>query len=316
MWATVGHAGELSSEQQVAKERGIALFNQYKARSATPFLTTAAESGDPDAQFFLGEALRQNNRFMTPEAQQWLEAAAEQGHIYSMIRLAHSGSNLCSTIGTCPQGLRTPDEWSQLAYEIIRPLAEQGDPDAMFQMYKLAREVDWRTRAAEAGHAEAQYWHALFVEEGAGFFWWPGSREKEVEKWFRHSAEGGYPLGMMQYAETLALNGDDEGYRYWMRKSASIGYAEAVYAIAVLSAHEPKRYGVELDLVKGYGLLHLLLGLDGGGGIASTVEYKLPFVEAKMTPQQIEKALEFAEEWKASHPPLSYFPHILYELDN
>jgi TPR repeat protein len=316
IWVPSGETAPLDVDHQTAKERGITFYNQYKARTATTFLNTAAESGDPEAQFFLGEALRQNNRFMTPEAQQWLEAAADQGHVYSMIRLVRSGSNLCSITGTCPQSSRSPEEWYQHAYDALLPLAEQGNAEAMFQMYKLTQDAEWRARAAEAGHSEAQYWHAAFIEEGAAFFWWPGSRQKAVETWFKASAEGGYPLGMMRYAGILADNADEAGYRYWMNKAAKTGYARAVYALAALSGHEPEEYGVELDLVKSYGLLHLLLELDGGGSTGSVAKSTLPDIEKKMAPEQIERALEFAEEWKAAHPPLSYFPHILYELDN
>jgi hypothetical protein len=55
----------------------------------------------------------------------------------------------------------------------------------------------------------------------------------------------------------------------------------------------------------------LLKELDGGGGVESYVEYMLPKIAAKMTPEQIEQAKKFAEEWEATHPPLSFFPHKL-----
>jgi len=35
-----------------------------------------------------------------------------------------------------------------------------------------------------------------------------------------------------------------------------------------------------------------------------------------MTPEQIEQALAFAKESKATHPPLSFFPMILNPMDN
>ena len=40
-------------------------------------------------------------------------------------------------------------------------------------------------------------------------------------------------------------------------------------------------------------------------------EDKLTKIAAKMTPEQIEEAKAFAQEWKASHPPLSFFPDKL-----
>jgi hypothetical protein len=55
----------------------------------------------------------------------------------------------------------------------------------------------------------------------------------------------------------------------------------------------------------------LLLELDGGGDAKVYAEDVLPEIGAKMTPEQIEEAKAFAQEWKASHPPLSFFPEKL-----
>ena len=81
-------AAQLTAEQQAAKEKGITLYNQYKAISAEPYLEKAAKAGDREAQYYLGEALRLNKRFMTSEAQKWYIAAAEQGDYYAMFRLS------------------------------------------------------------------------------------------------------------------------------------------------------------------------------------------------------------------------------------
>ncbi|WP_152486825.1 tetratricopeptide repeat protein [Halopseudomonas pelagia] len=172
------------------------MYNQYKALSATPFLETAAEAGDPASQFYLGKALRRSNRFITSESQQWLEAAAHQGYVWAMIRLARSGGNLCAVVSQCPQGSKTAQEWLQEAYDRTLPLAEGGDPEALYQIFKITMGSKWRERTAEAGHAEAQFWHAVFTKEGLGFYWLPSSRKQEVEKWLKASAEGDYPVAM------------------------------------------------------------------------------------------------------------------------
>jgi uncharacterized protein len=192
--AGISHASELAPKQQAAKERGIALHNQYRVSNS--YLRIAAEAGDAEAQFFLGEELRQLSRFMTREAQQWVEAAANQGHIYAMIRLSRSGANLCAVAGNCPEGSKTPREWWQQAHDLTLPRAEQGDPEALFMMYKLTGDVQWRIKTVEAGHAQAQYLHAGFVNEGLGFYWLASSRRAEVERLYKASAEGGYPPGM------------------------------------------------------------------------------------------------------------------------
>jgi hypothetical protein len=58
-------------------------------------------------------------------------------------------------------------------------------------------------------------------------------------------------------------------------------------------------------------LIYLLRELDGGGNIQSYIEHTLPEIAAKMIPKQIEQAKVFAQEWKATHPPLSFFPDKL-----
>ncbi|WP_312272030.1 hypothetical protein [Pseudomonas sp.] len=67
--------------QNAEKERGIILYNQYKSISAVPHLKVAAEAGDREAQYYLGEALRLNSHHMTSEAEKWYIAAANQGKV-------------------------------------------------------------------------------------------------------------------------------------------------------------------------------------------------------------------------------------------
>ncbi|MFD2883624.1 hypothetical protein ACFS4T_16350 [Pseudomonas lini] len=45
-----------------AKAQGITLYNQFKAASAVPFLELAAQAGDHEAQYYLGEALRKKEK--------------------------------------------------------------------------------------------------------------------------------------------------------------------------------------------------------------------------------------------------------------
>jgi TPR repeat protein len=132
-----------------------------------------------------------------------------------------------------------------------------------------------------------------------------------VAKWFKASAEGGYPKAMMEYAAILFESGDIEGFRHWIEQAALVGYADTVYGYGSDIAHEPDTYGFPLDIIKGYALVYLLSELDGGGGMQVNVEYKLPLIAAKMTPEQIIEAKEFAKKWKSTHPPLSFFPDKL-----
>ncbi|MGF0336444.1 tetratricopeptide repeat protein [Ectopseudomonas toyotomiensis] len=297
-------AAPLTPEQQAAKEKGIALYNQYK--DAEPYLRIAAEAGDPEAQYYLGEDIRSANRFMTEEAHNWFVAAADQGDLYAMLRLSRSGNDLCSAMSNCPPDSKTAWDWLKQAREIGKARADAGDSEAMYIMYLGTNDLEWLEKSADAGYAPAQYLLASRYQEGKGFFFPPWKRSEKVEELAKKSAEGDFAAGIFLYQQFL--EGDDTAIRYWTEKAVNLGSAEAIYGYGAFLAHEPEQYGFPLDLIKAYGFIYMLKDLDGGGGMQENVEYKLPKIASKMTPEQIEQAKVFAEEWKATHPPLSFFP--------
>jgi uncharacterized protein len=300
---------QLNLEQKAAKERGLMLFGQYK--SAAPELRIAAEAGDAEAQFYLAEDIRLEHRYITKEAYKWYVAAANQGDYYAMFQLATSGSDLCSVIGNCPVGVREPGDWLKMLWATARPLAEQGDSEAMSIMYNATAELEWLEKSAEAGYANAQWLLANRYQEGEGFFILPWKRQEAVEKWFKASAEGGFPKAMMTYFGLLRGKNDLAGARYWLEQAAKTGHEGGVYNYGYFLAVEPETLGFDQDLIKGYGLISLLRELDGGGNVQIYVDDVLPKIAAKMTPEQVEEAKVFAKEWKATHPPLSFFPDKL-----
>ena len=298
---------QLTPEQQAAKEKGLVLYQQSDWYDSQPLLRIAAEAGDGEAQYFLAETLRLSNRYITAEAQKWYEAAAEQGEVYAMLRLSGKGDDLCVAMGNCPADQKTPYEWLMLARKTASARAAQGDAAAMYQMNSATAELEWLEKAAEAGHGEAQWLLANRYKEGRGTFLWPGSREEAVEKWFKASAESGYPPGMMSYADILWKRNDMAGVRHWIEKAAEQGHLETVYSYGSYLAHQPDKVGYPLDLVKGYALVSLVAALDGGGSSPEFAREELPKIAAQMTPEQIKQAEAFANEWQRTHPPLSYF---------
>lgn len=301
---------QLGSEQQAAKERGITLYNQYKAISAVPFLTEAAEAGDRESQYILGEALRKNNRYITKDAAKWYIAAANQGDYYAMFRLSGTESDLCAIMKNCPVGTKSAGDWLLQLRNTARPLAEQGDGEAMKVMYNATADIEWLKRSAEVGYAPAQWWLAIKYFEGEGFFL-PWNRSAVVKKLIKASAEGGFPKGVLEHAGVLQKDGDMKGARYWTKKAAETGIVDGVINYGAYLAHEPDALGYPIDRVKGYGLLSLLRVLDGGGNIQVYLDGVMPRIAAKMTPEELEQAKVFAEEWKNTHPPVSFFPDKL-----
>jgi TPR repeat protein len=301
---------QLTAEQEEARAKGIFSYNMMRGFTAKPFLEIAAKAGDGDAQYYLAELIRIRKKYITPEAQALYEAAAEQGDIYAMMRLSDKGDDLCHIMENCPPDIKTPQEWLESARSLAKERAAQGDGEAMQQLFLMTSHLDWLIKAAESGFSESQEWLGSLYKEGAGTFLIPGNRKKEIEKWYKASAKGGYPPGMNRYADFLNARGDRQGFAYWIEKSAKAGDFGAMSDYAAWAAHMPDKVGYPLDLVKAYGLTLLMAEADPGSGPSSPGYggQVLPKVAAKMTPEQIEAGKAYAKEWAKTHPPLSRFP--------
>lgn len=290
---------------------GLILFNQLKLGEALSVLEKEAESGNVESQYYLGEALRKRNRYMTPEAQHWYETAALNGSIYAMIQLGRKNEDLCKIMDNCPASAKSPVEWLTHAKELLQAKANNGDPESLYLMYEITFDRIWLEKSANAGYALAQYWMAVSERQGEGFFLIPGKRDASVKKWLLLSSEGGYPKAMMDYLQILFEEGDMANIRHWLEIAAATGDQAAISNYGAYVAHTPDKVGYSLDLVKGYALFTLLGELDDSGGIGRYVERKSDEIREKMTPAQIEESKIMAKEWKATHPPLSFFPDKL-----
>ncbi|WP_134677924.1 MULTISPECIES: tetratricopeptide repeat protein [Pseudomonas] len=295
---------QLTPEQTAARTKGLALYQQSDWYDSQPLLKIAAEAGDSTAQYYLGEAIRLSKRYTTPEARRWYEASAKQGDLFAMLRLGDSG-DLCHTFGTCVEGgLAWRDKALSLAYE----RAEKGDTEAMRVLYHAEEGLAWLEKAADAGDTDAQQLLGSFYKAGGGWFLTTGNRNKAVERYFRASAEGGNPVGMMLYANYLFENdGSKKEIRHWVKTAAEAGYIDAVSTYASNIAHFPNDLDFPENLVAGYGLTYLLSQLQGGGVAPEDGRRNLPELAKRMTLAQIKEAEVFAEEWTKAHPPLSYF---------
>ncbi len=207
-------SAELSPDQHIAKVTGITLYNQFKAISATPFLRIAADAGDPEAQYYLGESIRKNKRYMTSEAYSAYEASALQSDIYAMIRLAEEKSDLCVAMKNCPKGRKNSEEWGRMALEAATAKATKGDAEAMYLKYFITGDNEWLDKAAAHGFPYAQYFLGVMYRQGEGFFLTPSKRNSAIERLMKTSAEGGYPQGMLEYGAILAEKNDLQGFRF------------------------------------------------------------------------------------------------------
>lgn len=297
---------ELTPPQQSAKERGLALYNQYKP--ATVELRIAADAGDAESQYFLAEELRQQKQYITEESQKWYEAAASQGELYAALRLSKSNNDLCAVINNCPEGSKTKEEWRIFLIKEAERRSNNGDGEAMYIMYLVTGKLEWLEKSAEADFGRSQWLLANRYKEGEKFLL-PWKRNDEIGRWLKASAENGFPDGMLEYSAFLYENGGDLSVaRHWIEEAAKTGYQSGVSSYGAYLAHTPALYDFPLDVVKGYALTSLLLELDGGGNVKPYVDEVLPEIAQKMTSSQIAEAKVFASQWKATHPPLSFYP--------
>ncbi|WP_085694706.1 MULTISPECIES: tetratricopeptide repeat protein [unclassified Pseudomonas] len=301
----------LANQQEQALPSGLILYNQFNIDAAIPQLKLEAEKGNTESQYYLGEALRKRNRYMTSEAQHWYEAAASAGNIYAMIQLGRSTNDLCKKMNNCPPSEKTQEQWLTHAKNLTLPQATNGDPESLFLMYEITLDHEWLEKSANAGYPLAQYWMAVSERQGEGFFFIPGKRDASVKKWLLLSSEGGNPKAMMDYLQILYEEGDMNSVRHWLEVAAETGDQTATSNYGAYISHTPDSVGYPLDLVKGYALFSLLKELDDAGGIKDYVDRKIEKISEKMTPEQIEQAEGVAKEWKKSHPPLSFFPDKL-----
>lgn len=300
-----------ATDAEFSKIHGLELYNQFKSSSALPYLKIAAEGGDHESQYYLGEALRRNKKYMTPEAQRAYEASASQGDLYAMIRLSQRGGDLCVQMNNCPSEQKSPMDWRKSALEAATKQAEMGDSEAMYLLYRLTGDEQWFERSAEGGYALSQYYLGAEYREGKGFFLTPAKRADVVERWMRASAEGGNPQGMLAYAAIQGRKQDWQTFRYWNEKAALTGYVSAVYGYGSYLAGQSPEYGFKEDLVTAYACISWVLEMDGGGGMKEFAQEELPQIAARMSTQQIKQSEKLLTEWKASRPPLSFFPDKL-----
>lgn len=299
---------KLTTEEKAARDKGIVLYQQSAWDSAQPFLKVAAAAGDPKAQYYLGEAIRLNNMFMTEEAKKWYEAAAEEGDLYAMLRLSSAG-DLCRIIGSCDG--KSGKQWKEQVLKAARERAQNDDPEAMRVLYILGEGLKWLEKAAETGDGHSQYSLALAYKNGKGWFFIPGNRDKAVERWAKASAEAGYVPGMAFYAHFLYdHHRSKKDIAYWLKKTADTGHLETLAAYALYVAHLPNGFDYPLNLVEAYGITYLISNLTGGGAPPREARLSLPRIAAKMTLEEIQQGIAFSKEWEKTHPPLSYYPPV------
>ncbi|WP_342767666.1 tetratricopeptide repeat protein [Alkalispirillum mobile] len=299
---------DLDQTAQQAREEGMRLYGIRWRSVAIPHLEKAAEAGDVESMYYLGEIHRFMDRGMSREAIDWYHRAALGGDPYAMLRL--NWGMICELADICPED---HDTWVDKALEQELPRARDGDPEAMLALYSIYVALDdaeegrnWLRQSAKAGHPQAQDLWASRIQERSDE--WPPLLEdvKAAEPWFRKAAEQGYAPAMDNLAGNLWHQEDGENAWKWVVRGSEHGYVNnrVVYGICHLKPDDWEDCPKDNDPIKGWAVLHAAYKETRN----DDARWYLEEFSNLLTDEEIAQAEKLAEDWLTRDPPLSYFP--------
>ncbi|WP_447529761.1 tetratricopeptide repeat protein [Vreelandella sp. TE19] len=309
-------AYSLDDAAQAAKDEGMRLYNAYQRSKSEPYLKTAAEAGDVEAMYYLGEVYRLRHMGLTNDAKDWYYEAAQHGEPYAMLRL-HSGG-ACKLGDVCPDN---GDDWRDAALEETLPKAEDGDTDAMLALYSIYSNYatledmnaanHWLLEAAEADNTDAQDWLGKRIRDGESGTRYTNDTERReaAEVLFRRAAELGYPPSMSNLAGILAnLERYDEAWE-WMEKASDAGHMNGrmwLVACNIVPNNEENELcngAPPPNPAEGWAIA-LAINEEVPNTYSSTAWYRYRQI---VTPEKREEGEAMKDEW-LNLAPLSYFP--------
>lgn len=303
-------AWALEPEVQAAKDEGMRLYNIGHSTAALTYLRHAAEAGDVDAMYYMGEAERRQHMLgLTREAMEWYLKAAAEGDVYSMLQLFRGGA--CTAGDHCPE---RHEDWHHAALAIAQPQAEAGDPDAMLAMFHIQRMLDqprragdWLERAAEAGQPEAQTLLGNQILDGRGWYLTNGRRLSAAETWLRRAAEQEYVPGMVALTSVLEKEGKYSELWSWGERASLLGsrIARVVHGECLIVPERAEYCREEADPIQGWAILYAVVEETSD----NTAKHILEQQHSQLSLEQKKEAEALADrEWIGREPPLSNFP--------
>lgn len=291
-------------------EDGTAAYGRRDYSAAMRLWRPLADEGDAAAQFMVGVMYKTGLGVPQDDATSvfWYRRAAEQGlsEAQFQVGLHHFQLALqhCRQLGfdhyspgkACSQGESQAEKW-------LRKAADQGHAKAQYSLATLYRNgvgvaqsdaaaMSWYQKAAGQGLAEAQYGIGVMYEFGAGV---PRDFATAVG-WFRKAADQGdtdaqHDLAMFYYLGR-GVPQDYVAAAKFFRMLADQSNAEAQ---AILSTMYFFGRGVPQDYVSA----HMRMNLAAAAGNKDAAKFR-ETVATKMTPAQIAEAQKLAREWKPS----------------
>jgi TPR repeat protein len=166
------------------------------------------------------------------------------------------------------------------AIQILQPLAARGDVQAQYYLglgYGYSPEAaKWFRKAAEQGHAKAQYFLYSLYRDGLGVAQDP----TEASKWLHKAAVGGSDSAQYSLGLESAMAGNQGEAAKWYRLAAAQAHDSAQLELGRLYRDG---LGVKRDFVRAY--MWLLLAAEAGN---QTAKEECAFAEKQaLTPQEV-----------------------------
>ncbi|MFD1260633.1 SEL1-like repeat protein [Entomomonas asaccharolytica] len=305
---------KLTPEQEVAKQKGILLYQQSRLNETTEnYLLEAAEAGDVEAMVYLGIVMKVTMPLM---ASKWLEKAANQGDLYAMYQLSIDGA-IWDQFGYTENTNKT--DWKKKGTELSLERAKQGDPEAMHLYYKFTGDLNWLKKSADLGWLPAQEDITYQVDSGKPPF--DKLTKPEQEELYRQYRDRAIANGSLKikYDTFLGYNSKFQSHFYidhstaqrYLLELVEKSYLRAVKIyISVLNGDKDyKKLGVKPAPIKAYALTAFVL--DSGINSLLSLEYYTEGVTTidgryipPLTTEQIKQGYALKEQWAKTHPPL------------
>ena len=290
-----GHVAQINNQTNEAITKGLALYNLGEFGQAKTYLTIGATSGDSVSQYALGEITRRQAGSVTEDAKEWYLLAGAQGHVYALIRLGDADS-------------------LKKAKELAQAKADKGDAEAMLELYEMDQKIDTLKKAADAGSTEGKYILAVKYDKDQTLIADSSLRRATIDLLLQTAAGAGLSKAMHWYANRPPVSTNLPVRRQWLEKRAALndlnGVLEYGYALSGVYANDDgvdTQYGTTQDLVKGYGLIWLVIETTREFRRHTEARGNLAVIAEDMTPVQITAGKAFAKQWETSHSPMSEF---------
>ncbi|WP_429220194.1 tetratricopeptide repeat protein [Aeromonas veronii] len=290
--------------------------------SGWELMLKAADAGSVDAQCWIAKSSMESVWVWSETTYKYFKMAANQDGLCGMLALSTKSEGGVAIMGNGGLSNEEKDELRAKLINRSKALADNGNIDGI-KMYAFLQAIKdgndegyckWMEKAAKLGDPDAMNQLAGSIHDGCGWYIVPGSRDKAVRHWIEQAANHGNPRAMEKMAGYAREELDFPMMFSWLEKAANTGNFNSVRLISsyLMGGNEFTVIVPEnmRDNVKAYGWLYTIvqqLPEDKSDiSYAATLE-DMAKLEKVLSPEELNKAKSWANEWMKTHQVRSYF---------